>query len=127
VTWSALLAAASREYLKKHEGEHGDKNAAMTAEKNTEDARGTAYACALNEEQEIELFSTTRTAVTYSLVEKFIPLYKFIPLTFIKLEICLKEIFYLIIRKSMYFSLHFKIIYMNLNLKKKIKKLNLKN
>jgi len=33
VTWSALLAAASREYLKKHEGEHGDKTAAMTAGK----------------------------------------------------------------------------------------------
>jgi len=62
--------------LKKHEGERGDKNAAMTVEKNTEDVRGTAYARAPNEEQEIKLFSTTRTAVTYSLVEKFIPLYK---------------------------------------------------
>lgn len=31
-TWSALLAAVSREYLKKR-GEHGDKNVAMTAEK----------------------------------------------------------------------------------------------
>jgi len=64
----------SREYSKKHSEHGGDKNSAMTAEKNTEEktfnvyACGTAYAHALNEEQEIGLFSTIymQTAVIYS-------------------------------------------------------------
>lgn len=46
-TRNALLAAVSRVYLKKH-GEHRDKNAAMTVEKNTEGQTRPRYACGLN-------------------------------------------------------------------------------
>lgn len=63
-TWSALLAAVSQQYLKKH-GEHRDKKAAMTAEKNAEelDPRP-GYVRGVNKGRKIGLFSTRER--TYS-------------------------------------------------------------